>query len=188
MSSLLITTLIIFAVLIFVWLIYNKLVNNKNMILEAWGALDVTLKKRHELVPNLIAVVKNISQHEKELFTEITKWRAKAMGASDSTEKINAENNLSSLLGKINVVIENYPNLISGDNFLKLQDQLMEIEDEISYARRYYNGTVRNNNILIESFPSNLVANIFNFREKDYFEIETSTERSVPTINFKNEE
>jgi len=185
MSILIITILTILAMLIFVWVIYNKLINQKNMISEAWGALDITLKKRHDLVPNLIAVVKGISDHEKDLFTEITtKWRSMAM-ANDSNDQEVAENQLSSLLGKINVVIENYPNLVSGSNYVKLQEQLVEIEDEISYARRYYNGTIRNNNILIESFPSNLVANLFNFEKPPYFEIKTSVERSV-AVDFEN--
>ena len=108
-----------------------------------------------------------------------------AMGANDSNEQKVAENQLSSLLGKINVVIENYPYLVSGSNYVKLQEQLVEIEDEISYARRYYNGTIRNNNILIESFPSNLVANLFNFEKPPYFEIKTSVERSV-AVDFEN--
>ena len=175
-------------VFIFIWVAYNKLVKQKNLISEAWGALDITLKKRHELIPNLIAVVKGISEHEKELFTEISKWRSKAMQSEDKSSKEEAENNLSISIGKISVVMENYPNLVSGPNYLKLQDQLMEIEDEISYARRYYNGTIRNNNILIESFPSNLIANMFDFQMPPFFEIEISSEKQAPILNFDDEE
>lgn len=185
-TSILVVLILIF--IIFIWVVYNKFVRFKNLISEAWAALDVTLKKRHDLVPNLIAVVKGISEHEKELFTEITKWRAKAMGAKDQTDIESAENNLSSALGQINVIMENYPNLVSGPNYLKLQDQLMEIEDEIAYSRRYYNGTIRNNNILLESFPSNLIGNMFNFEKSSYFEIELSSEKQAPTINLDNEE
>ena len=175
-------------VFIFIWFAYNKLIKQKNLIAEAWGALDITLKKRHDLIPNLIAVVKGVSEHEKELFTEITKWRSQAMEAADKPSQENAENNLSISIGKISVIMENYPNLVSGPNYLKLQDQLMEIEDEISYARRYYNGTIRNNNILIESFPSNLIANMFDFQQPSFFEIEISSEKLAPIINFEDEE
>lgn len=182
--SILFITLILF---IFIWVVYNKLVRQKNLISEAWGALDITLKKRHDLVPNLISVVKGISEHEKDLFTEITKWRSKAVSSNNLSEQENAENKLSSLLGKITVVMENYPNLVSGPNYLKLQEQLFEIEDEISYARRYYNGTIRNNNILIESFPSNFIANMFDFEKPPYFEIELSSEKESPTLNFNDE-
>lgn len=172
-------------VFIFIWVVYNRLVKQRNLIFEAWGALDITLKKRHDLVPNLIAVVKGISDHEKDLFTEITKWRSKSSEDNDLAAQENAENNLSSLLGKINVVIEKYPNLVSGPNYVKLQDQLMEIEDEISYARRYYNGTIRNNNILIESFPSNIIAKIFKFYQSPYFEIELSAEKTLAIFNLE---
>ncbi len=110
------------------------------------------------------------------------------MSAADKPSKESAENSLSVSIGKISVIMENYPNLVSGPNYLKLQDQLMEIEDEISYARRYYNGTIRNNNILIESFPSNLIANMFDFEQPPFFEIEISTEKQAPILNFDDEE
>ena len=179
---------VLIVLVIFVWVVYNKLIRQKNLISEAWGALDITLKKRHDLVPNLIAVVQGISEHEKALFTEVTKWRAQAMSANGTADLQNAENMLSAALGKINVVMENYPDLVSGKNYLKLQDQLFEIEDEISYSRRYYNGTIRNNNILIESFPSNIFANLFKFEKPPYFEIELSSEKNVPLVNFNEDE
>ncbi len=184
----LVLILIVLISIIFIWVVYNKFVKQKNLIDEAWSAIDVTLKKRHDLVPNLIAVVKGISDHEENLFKEVTKWRAAAMQAKDSPTREEAENMLSSVLGKINVVIENYPTLVSGENYLKLQEQLETIEDEISYARRYYNGTIRNNNILLESFPSNLIGNMFNFQKPFFFEVETSAERNVPLANFSEDE
>lgn len=186
--SWIVTLVVLIVLLVFVWVVYNKFIKQKNLISEAWGALDVTLKKRHDLVPNLVAVVQSIAKHEKELFTEVTKWRAQAMQANGSSNLQEAENMLSSALGKISVVMENYPDLVSGKNFLKLQDQLFEIEDEISYARRYYNGTIRNNNILIESFPSNIIAGLFKFEKPGYFEIELSSEKNVPQINFEADE
>lgn len=186
--TLIIIIFLLAIILIFIWVVYNRLVKQKNLISEAWGALDITLKKRHDLVPNLIAVVKGISEHESDLFKEVTKWRSRTSENNDKSSQENTENQLSSLLGKINVVIENYPNLVSGPNYLKLQDQLMEIEDEISYARRYYNGTIRNNNILIESFPSNIIAKMFSFEQPPYFNIELSSEKNVPTINFDEDE
>ena len=188
MSVFLVILLVFVILCIFVWVVYNKFVKQKNLISEAWAAIDVTLKKRHDLVPNLIAVVKSIAEHEKSLIEEVTKWRSKAMNASGQTELAGAENMLSSALGKINVIMENYPDLVSGKNYLKLQDQLFEIEDEISYARRYYNGTIRNNNILIESFPSNIIAKLYHFEQPDYFEIEVSSEKAVPVINFDDDE
>lgn len=188
MMQLVVVVCIVIILLVFVWVMYNKLIKQKNLIAEAWGALDVTLKKRHDLVPNLVAVVQSIAAHEKELFTEVTKWRAQAIDAKGNADLQNAENMLSAALGKISVIVENYPDLVSGKNFLKLQDQLVEIEDEISYARRYYNGTIRNNNILIESFPSNLIANMFDFEKPDYFEIEISSEKNVPKINLEEDE
>lgn len=186
--GLIIVICLLVVVLIFVWVVYNKLIKQKNLISEAWGALDVTLKKRHDLVPNLVAVVQGIAEHEKALFTEVTKWRSQAMDAKGTADLQNAENMLSAALGKISVVMENYPDLVSGKNFLKLQDQLFDIEDEIAYARRYYNGTIRNNNILIESFPSNIIAGLFKFEKPGYFEIEVSSEKNVPQINFEEDE
>lgn len=179
------------AVVLFLWVAYNKIIRHKNLVKEAWGAIDVTLKKRHNLVPNLIAVVKSIAQHEKELFEEVTKWRSQAMQAKDSQDEKGlalAETNLSSALGHLNVIVENYPTLVSGENYLKLQTQLEEIEDEIAYARRYYNGCIRNFNTLIESFPVNLVAQIFGFKTKTFFNIELSKERNVPEINLEENE
>lgn len=179
------------AVVLFLWVAYNKIIRHKNLVKEAWGAIDVTLKKRHSLVPNLIAVVKSIAQHEKELFEEVTKWRSQAMQAKDSQDEKGlalAETNLSSALGHLNVIVENYPTLVSGENYLKLQTQLEEIEDEIAYARRYYNGCIRNFNTLIESFPVNLVAQIFGFKTKTFFNIELSKERNVPEINLEENE
>lgn len=186
--ELIIVLFILVVLLVFVWVFYNKFIKQKNLISEAWAALDVTLKKRHDLVPNLVAVVQGIAKHEKELFTEVTKWRSQAMNASGTPELQTAENMLSSALGKISVVMENYPDLVSGKNFLKLQEQLFEIEDEIAYARRYYNGTIRNNNILIESFPSNIIAKLFKFEKPGYFEIEVSSEKNAPQINFDEDE
>lgn len=179
------------AVVLFLWVAYNKIIRHKNLVKEAWGAIDVTLKKRHSLVPNLIAVVKSIAQHEKELFEEVTKWRSQAMQAKDSQDEKGlalAETNLSSALGHLNVIVENYPTLVSGENYLKLQTQLEEIEDEIAYARRYYNGCIRNFNTLIESFPVNLVAQVFGFKTKTFFNIELSKERNVPEINLEENE
>lgn len=171
--------------ILFVWVVYNRLIKQKNLITEAWAAIDVCLKKRYDLVPNLIAVVQGIADHEKTLLQEVTKWRAEAMQAQNQNTLEAAENNLSLAIGKVNVVIEKYPNLVSGTNFLKLQEQLESIEDEIAYARRYYNGTIRNNNILIESFPSNIIAKIFNFEKPAFFQITLSSEKASPNINFE---
>ena len=142
---------------------YNNLVKNKNMVEEGWSGIDVQLKKRSNLIPNILSSVKGYMKHEKGLLEKITELRAQSDAADNVLDQAKAESSLSGSLMNLFAVAENYPELKANENFLDLQKQLQEIEDEIQMARRYYNGTVRNNNVLVESFPSNIIANSFNF-------------------------
>lgn len=169
---------------IIIWIIftYNLFVRDKNLIREAWSGIDVQLKRRHTLIPNLVASVKGYSQHEKSLLEDITQKRSEAARIENIKDKAPAESDLSGMLKNLFAVVENYPDLKASENFLSLQNQLVEIEDHLQYARRYYNGAVRNYNIRVESFPSNILAGIFNFKEDNFFEITLATERATPDV------
>ncbi|GIK62060.1 MAG: LemA family protein [Ignavibacteriota bacterium] len=162
--------------------IYNFFIRDKNLIKEAWSGIDVQLKRRHNLIPNLVSAVQGYSKHEKTLLEDITKKRSEAVKVESLNDKAPAESDLSGMLKNLFIVAENYPDLKASDNFLNLQNQLTEIEDQIQYARRYYNGAVRNYNIRVESFPSNIIASIFNFNQESFFEISLATERSTPQV------
>ena len=164
--------------------IYNRLVKNRQMVKEGWSGIDVQLKKRANLIPNLVAAVKGYMKHERGLLEKITELRAKAIKMEDATpaERSAIEQQISRTLGQINIAVENYPDLKANQNVLDLQQQLAEVEDGIQMSRRYYNGAVRNNNVLVESFPSNLIANYFHFEKADYFELENDADRAVPKV------
>ena len=179
------TIIVLIAVIaLIVWfiLIYNLFVRDKNLIKEAWSGIDVQLKRRHNLIPNLVASVKGYSQHEKSLLENITQKRSEAAKVESIKDKAPAESDLSGMLKNLFVAVENYPDLKASENFLTLHNQLVEIEDQLQYARRYYNGAVRNYNIRVESFPSNVVAGIFNFKQDNFFEIILATERTTPEV------
>jgi LemA protein len=163
--------------------VYNKLVSFKNRMLEAWSGIDVYLKKRHDLVPNLVTTVKAYATHEQQTFDTITRYRSEAIRAQGQQTQIESENGLGQALGRLMVVAESYPDLKANLNFLELQKQLSAIEEDLSYARRYYNGTVRENNIRIESFPSNIIAGMFRFEKGIFFEINQS-EKDVFLVSF----
>ncbi|MBN1996437.1 LemA family protein [candidate division KSB1 bacterium] len=165
-------------------IIYNKLVKQRNMVKEAWSGIDVQLKRRYDLIPNLLNTVKGYMKHEKQVLENITRARAQAIEAKDVKEQGLAENALSGFMKNLFAVVENYPDLKANTNFIHLQETLTEIEGEIQLARRYYNGTVRNYNTSIQTFPAVMVAKLFAFTEEEYFEIEDSTEKSVPKVNF----
>ncbi|HEX9973415.1 MAG TPA: LemA family protein [bacterium] len=164
--------------------IYNKLVRGKNLVAEGWSGIDVQLKRRTDLIPNLLESVKGYMKHERDLLSEVTRLRSESMQIKDVNAKSQVENALSRSLANLFAVAENYPDLKANQNFLDLQKQLGETEEQIQMARRYYNGTVRNFNILIESFPSNLIARQFHFTQANFFELEDETDRAVPKINF----
>lgn len=164
--------------------IYNKLVKLRTLVEEAWSGINVQLKKRHDLIPNLVETVKGYATHERETFDSVTKARASAMQATDVKSQEAAENNLNAALIRLLAVAEQYPELKANQNFLQLQDQLSVIESDIEKSRRYYNGTVREKNIVIDTFPSNIVANMFKFEKSPFFELENEAEKAVPQIKF----
>lgn len=167
--------------------IYNSLITLKNRTDEAWSDIDVQLKRRYDLIPNLVETVKGYAGHEKEIFEEVAKARSAAMQAEKGgiPGEINkAENVLSGTLKTLFAVTENYPDLKASQNFLQLQDELSDTENKIQAARRFYNGNVRDFNIKIQTFPSNLVANIFKFGSRQFFETENPAEREVVKVQF----
>lgn len=163
--------------------IYNRLVKNKNMAEEAWSGIDVQLKKRYDLIPALVNTVKGYATHEKETLENVIKWRNMGVAANTVKDQETAEVGLSAVLGRLIALSENYPDLKANTNFQDLQKQLSEIENAIQLSRRYYNGVVRDLNILIESFPSNLIASSFAFAKKDYFEMDNA-QREAPEVKF----
>ncbi len=171
-------------VIIVVTGIYNGLVKARNLALEGWSGIDVQLKRRADLIPNLIEAVKGYMGHEKGVLEKVTEMRAQAMKAMDPAERGKAEGMLSGALGKLFAVAENYPDLKASQNFQELQKTLADTEDQIQLARRYYNGATRNLNIKIQSFPSNLVAGMFNFQEMKFFELENPADRNAPKAAF----
>ena len=175
---------IIAIVILYLITSYNNLIKKKNMVEEGWSSIDVQLKQRSNLIPNILNSVKGYMSHEKKLFEEITALRSRSESAENVIDQGKAESSLSGSLMNLFAVAENYPELKANENFLDLQNQLKEIEEDIQMARRYYNGTVRNNNVLVESFPTNLIANAFGFEKADFFEIEDQSVRDVPKVEF----
>ena len=163
--------------------IYNRLVKLRNRVEEAWSGIDVQLKRRHNLVPSLVEIVKGYAQHESQVFEEVTRLRSESKQACNHTAIGQKEGALSKGIKGVMLLAEAYPDLKATDNFQQLSSQLVEIEDTLQKARRYYNGAVRDLNIEVETFPSVLVAKPFNFTLVDYFEIELATERSNPEVN-----
>jgi LemA protein len=147
------------------------------------SGIDVYLKKRHDLIPNLVETVKGYAAHEKSTLEDVTRLRSAAMQAKGPEAQIQSESELGKALGRLLAIAENYPDLKANQNFLELQKELAKVEEELAYSRRYYNGTVRENNIYVESFPSNIFAGMFNFKKGQFFEIEAS-ERETPKVSF----
>jgi len=184
MSTQTIIYIIIAVFVLGVILIFNSLVRLKNRAKEAWADIDVQLKRRYNLIPNLVEVVKGYAVHEREVFEKVTEARTKAMGAKDLKEKEKAENFLSGTLKSLFAVSENYPQLRASENFLELQRELRDTEDKIQAARRFYNGNVRDLSIKIESFPSNIIAKLFKFQKMDLFELEEPEKREPVKVQF----
>ena len=178
--------LVAIAVIIMLYLVgvYNKFVRKRSMMEEGWSGIDVQLKKRHDLVPNLIETVKGYAKHEQETLNQVIEARNSALQADGLQAQTQAENQLNSALANVFALSEAYPDLKANTNFIQLQQELTGIEGDIEKARRYYNATVRENNIMVESFPSNLVANAFHFELAEYFELEDPGERAVPQVKF----
>lgn len=168
------------------WLvgIYNGLVRKRNLVQEGWSGIDVQLKRRADLIPNLVETVKGYASHERAALDRVTELRAESMKAQAPAEKGRVEGMLSGALGNLLAVAENYPDLKASQNFIELQGSLADVEEQIQFARRYYNGAVRDLNIAVESFPSNLVANAFGFKQAEFFELADPGDRAVPQVNF----
>jgi LemA protein len=164
---------------------YNALVKLKNLVSEGWSGIDVQLKRRADLIPNLIETVKGYAAHEDKLFRDIADLRAKSIAGGTVAEQSAVGQAMSAALGRLFAIAEAYPELKADANFRDLQEKLAGIEDEIQLSRRYYNGAVRNLNTMIESFPSNFVANYFKFEKSEFFEIGDPAEREVPKVDFK---
>lgn len=166
--------------------IYNSLVKNRQLVQEGWSGIDVQLKRRTDLIPNLMEAVKGYMTHERDTLQAVTDARTNAQSAANASpeERAKAEGALSGALGRLIAVAEAYPDLKASANFLEFQQALQTIEDEIQLSRRYYNGAVRNLNTTVESFPSNLIANNFKFEKAEYFELENPADRAVPTVKF----
>jgi len=169
--------------IVFVIVTYNAFIRLKNLCENAWSDVDVQLKRRYDLIPNLVNTVKGYASHERGVFENVTKARAEATTAKTPGEQSKAENMLTGALRQLFAVAENYPELKANTNFLNLQDNLSQIEGDIQNARRYYNAVVRDNNIKVESFPSNVIASIFSFKKREFFEMEEG-ERAVPKVEF----
>ena len=182
------TTFVLLAVVVVValWLIatYNGLVRLNTQTEEAWSDIDVQLKRRYDLIPNLINTVKGYAAHESGVFEKVSQARAAAMGAQSPQDKAVAENALSSTLKSLFAVTEAYPELKANENFLKLQDELSDTENKIQAARRFYNGNVRDLNIKLQVFPTNLIANMLGFKARAFFGLENEAERQVPEVKF----
>jgi LemA protein len=169
---------------IYVVLTYNTLVALRNHIRDAWSNIDTELKRRYDLIPNLVATVKGYAAHEKEVFERITELRAQCMGNQGAVnEQAANENQLVDALKQLLLVVENYPQLKADQHFLKLQQELVNTEDRIQAARRFFNGNVRDYRNKCESFPSSIIAGIFGFESQDYFNVHPSV-REVPDMDF----
>jgi LemA protein len=176
--------LIAAAVGIYIIAIFNRLVRTRQMANEAWSGIDVQLKRRSDLVPNLVETVKGYAAHERSVLEEVTELRgaARALPSDHVARRAQAEGALSAALGRLFALAENYPDLKASGNFLELQQQLSDLENEIQMARRYYNGAVRNLNVLVQSFPSNLIAGTLGFNQREYFEVSDAADRAVPEV------
>ncbi len=175
--------IVIVVLIIAIISIFNGLIVKRNRTENAWSQIDVQLKKRVDLIPNLVETVKGYAKHEKEVFENVTKARSALMNASGAKENAMADNMLTGALKSLFAVSENYPDLKASDNFRMLQEELSGIESKIAYARQYYNDSVLAYDNSIETFPNNVLAGLFGFKQIDYFEVEEA-EKTTPKINF----
>lgn len=183
MSTIIIILAAVFLILLYVIAAYNGLVTLRNRVKEAWSDIDVQLKRRYDLIPNLVETVKGYASHEKETFDRVIEARSKAMSAQGLKEKGDAENVLSGTLKSLFALSESYPDLKASVNFLELQKELTDTEDKIQAARRFYNGNVMDFNTKIEAFPSNIIAQTFGFKASEFFEAEEG-EKAAPKVSF----
>jgi LemA protein len=177
------------AVLVLLWAFaaYNGLVSRKNIVAEGWSGIETQLKRRADLIPNLVESVKGYAAHERTTFDELARLRSQsqaAQGTQDPAARAQTEQAITAAIGKIMAVAEAYPQLRASENFQALQKDLADIENEIQLSRRYYNGAVRDYNTMIEQAPSNIIAGSFSFKKADFFQIEDAADRAVPKVSF----
>ena len=184
MVGLIIVGIVIVLLVLFIIGIYNSLIGLRNQVDNAWSQIDVQLKRRHDLIPNLIETTKGYMQHERGTFEAITNARSQAMGAKTVAESAKAEGVLGEALSKFMLVVENYPDLKANQNFLALHEELTSTENKISFARQNYNDQVLFFNNKIQMFPSSVIAGAFSFSKRDFFEVESTAEREVPKVSF----
>lgn len=177
--------LVIFGVLILGFIVvYNMLVARKHRIDEAWSDIEVQLKRRYDLIPNVVETVKGYAQHERSLFENVTRARTEAMGATSTKDHSTAENMLTGALKSLFAVAENYPDLKTNVNFLELQRELADTENKIQAARRFYNGVVLEYNVSVDQFPSNIVARLFRFMKREFFDLEEEAAEKPVAVKF----
>ncbi len=175
---------IVALVLISVIFIYNSFVSRKNQIDEAWSDIEVQMKRRYDLIPNLVETVKGYAAHEKGVFENVTKARSAAMGAQSAGEKAQAENALTGTLKTLFAIAENYPDLKANTNFLELQRELSDTENKIQAARRFYNSNVRDYNTMVQTFPSNIIAGSFGFKTREFFDLDEPAAAEPVKVSF----
>jgi LemA protein len=171
-------------VALYLIIIFNRLVRHRNLVREGWSGIDVQLRRRSDLVPNLVETVKSYAAHERSVFEELAATRTRAVAPDDVHGQAAAAQAMQAALGRLFALAEAYPQLKADKNFLTLQGQLADVEDQLQMARRYYNGTVRDLNIAIQTFPNTLVAHVFGFQPAPFFEIEDAAARATPTVAF----
>ncbi|MCP4571508.1 MAG: LemA family protein [bacterium] len=184
MLALLIPLGLIVVVIVWVVGIYNGLVRLRNQVKEAWAQVDVQLKRRFDLIPNLMETVKGYMSHERETLEAVTQARAAVAGAGSIPERMQAESGLAGALGKLMVTVEAYPDLKASANFMQLQEELTSTENKISFARQFYNQAVMSMNNKVEMFPGNIIAGMFNFAKETFFEVTEEEQREAPKVNF----
>lgn len=185
MGTGLIIVLVVAGVIV-LWLVlaYNSLIRSRNRVKESWSDIDVQLKRRYDLIPNLLETVKGYAKHEREVFENVTKARTVAMGATTVGEHNKADNMLTGALKSLFAVAEAYPDLKANQNFLKLQDELTDTENKVQAARRFYNSTVLTYNTQIQQVPTNVIAGMFGFTKEEFFEVQTEQEREAVKVQF----
>jgi LemA protein len=174
------------AVLALLWAVgvFNGLVRRRNMVAEAWSGIEAQLKRRADLIPNLVETVKGYAAHERTTFDELARLRSTSQASQDVSQRAVTEQAITAAIGRVMAVAEAYPQLRASENFQSLQKDLAEIEDQLQLARRYYNGAVRDFNVAVEQFPSNLIASSFSFTKAPFFQIENAADRDVPKVAF----
>ena len=182
----LIIGVVAFVVIVLLWFvgIYNSLVKWRTRVRDAWAQIDVQLKRRYDLIPNLVNTVKGYMRHEREVLENVTKARQQAIDVRGVADQAQAENFLTGALRQLFALAEDYPELKANQNFLALQEELSSTENKVAYARQFYNDTVMTYNVRTQQVPANVIANTFNFRREEFFELEEAPERAAPVVEF----